>query len=399
MKYRAFVASTRRDLERQRIHVIDRLRKANLDVIGMEDWTADPDHPAQLSAKNIAGCHFCVAIIGFQRGTISTQDARRRSITQIEIETAHTKGVRILPFVLRNTEKNRQAWPTEFNHLTDEKVQRWRHEFESETTSEFFDADEMPDALPAVMRQISKWEQRRRSQLQRLLAGILVALVSVILAIAASTGVKNWLLSRLHAYHDPVVFQHSRDGRYKVARLLESRSDIQDNTNLRDEIGAARDSFAMFANTMGSFRQYESDYSAAAKRGVKLRFVVTDFSESNRANWEPFQKVVEDTPENLVETRAVASNVRQMIRFLHQRYPDKVEYKLNNKPILYTLWVRDPDRADGMAHIAIHYYGKTSQAYWPAYRVSTLTGGNQFKALCDQFEVIWENAIEDHEAK
>jgi hypothetical protein len=399
MKYRAFVASTRRDLERQRIHVIDRLRKANLDVIGMEDWTADPDNPAQLSAKNIAGCHFCIAIIGFQRGTISSRDARGRSITQIEIDTARAKGVRILPFVLRNTEQNCRAWPAEFNQLADEKVQRWRSEFETETTSEFFDAHEMPDVLPAVVRQIGKWEQRQRSLLQRLLLGLAAALATMILIVLISAGARDWLLSRLHQFHDPVVFQGSRDGRYKTARLLENRSDIQDNTNLRDEIGAAHNSFVMFSNTVTSFRQYESDFAAAAQRGVHLRFVVTDFSDDNRANWESFQKALEDSPQNLVETKASAANIRQLIRALGKSYPKNVEYRLNKKPILYNLWVRDPAREDGMAHIGIHYYGKIGQTYWPAYRVSRRTGGNQLKVLQDQFEVVWQNAVEDPENK
>ena len=393
MKYRAFVASTRRDLEQQRTHVIERLRKANLDVIGMEDWTADPDHPAQLSAKNIAGCHFCIAIIGFQRGTLSTLDSRGRSITQIEIDTARAAAVRVLPFVLRNNEQNRLAWPVEFNELADEKVQRWRQEFETETTSEFFDAHEMPDVLPAVMRQITKWHQRQRSRLQRLLAGVITAIGIALLAIGVSAGVRDWLLSRLHAYHDPVVFQYSRDGRLKVARLLEGRSDIQDNTNFREEILATQESFSIFANTFGTYRDYAADFETIVARGARLRVVLTDYAESNRANWEAFNHATENTTRGEEETLANAANIREMIHELSQRYPDRVELRLNRRPLLFTLWVRDPSLHSGLAHLGIHYYGQ--KANWPAFRVSQTTGGSHLAATAAQFQAIWDASAPD----
>ncbi len=392
-KYRAFVASTRRDLERQRIHVIERLRKADLDVIGMEDWTADPDHPAELSARNISGCHFCVAIIGFQRGTLSTQDAQGRSITQIEIDTARTQGVRILTFVLRNTEQNRQAWPVAFNQLADERVQRWRQEFETETTSEFFDAAELPDVLPAVTRQITKWEQRQRSRLQRLLAGVIFALGIMVLLVGMSAGARDWLLSRLHSYHDPIAFQHSRDGQCKVARLLEGRSDIQDNTNFREEILATRESFCMFANTFSIYRDYETDFKTIVVRGVRLRVVLTDFAETNRTNWEGFNQATEGTPRVNDETLANAANIREMIHKLRRDFPDRVEIRLHRRPLLFTLWVRDPLLPSGLAHLGVLFYGQ--KANWPAFRVSQSTGGAHLAAASAQFERIWVTSAPD----
>lgn len=397
MKYRVFIASTYLDFKFQRAQIADRLRKADLDVVGMEDWTADPDHPAQLSSKNITGCHFCIALIGFHLGTPSTVDKKGRSITQVEIETAQASGVRVIPFMLRDTTENRKTCPPEFNRLSDNAVKLWRSRFEEELTSGFFDLAETPDVLPAITRQVVKWEQVRRSQLHRVLWGIAVLVISSLLLFSCSKTTRAWLLSHIAAYHDPVAFSHSRNGKYSLARLLNGRSDIQDNTNLREEIGASQKSYSLFANTFGSFRQYQSDYEDAAKRGVSLRFVVTDFSDSNRANWEPFLAAVEDSPNIVEESLAGAANTRAMIRSLRQKYPKLVDYKLNRKPILFTLWIRDPESSDGMAHLGLHYYGSTSQDKWPGFRVSQETGEKQLRALNEQFEYIWNNATKDPE--
>lgn len=397
MKYRVFIASTFKDFRHHRARIAEQLRKADIEVVGMEVWTADPDHPAQLSAKNIAGCHFCVALIGFHLGTISTTDKRGRSITQIEIDTAEAAGVRILPFVLRDSPENHEQYSPELNRASDEAVMLWRRRFEVERTSEFFNLADTPDVLPAITRQMVKWEQARRGRLRMTLIGLLVLMSFCCLLFAASSRVRTRLVSRIAAYHDSVVFQHSRDGEYSTVRLLNGRSDIRDNTNLREELLGATKSFSLFANTFGSFREYQADFENAAKRGVQLRFVVTDFSPANRGNWEPFLTAVEDTPKNVEESLAVAANTRAMIHSLQVKYPNLVSYRLNSRPILYTAWVRDAGRTSGLAHLGIHYYGTTSQSNWPALRFSQTTGSQQFRALSDQFENIWNSAHEDPE--
>lgn len=353
--------------------------------------------PRDLISKNIRGCHICIALIGFHKGSIVKHDQKKRSYTQIELDTARALGVRILPFILRDSEDNRNAWPAKFNNLEDSDVQAWRRECAAGITTDSFDATEIPDVLPAVTRQICKWEFSKRMRLQRGLVILSISILAVVTVFAAFDGSREWLLSRILAYHDPIVFQHSRDSKYNYARLFEGRSDIQDNSNMRMEIATARKSFEMFANTLGSFRQYEPDYAEAAARGVQLRFVVTDFSEANRSNWESFQNSTENTPENIVETRANAANIRKMIRELKKRFPSNVDYRLSRQPILYTTWVRDPDLPDGMAHVGVHFYGKTSQADWPAFRVSSKTGGNQLQMLKKQFETIWSEALPDQE--
>jgi hypothetical protein len=392
MRYRAFISSTYRDLKPQRRHVSERLQKANIDVVRMEDFAAG-EHPAQLSAKTIAGCHFCIAIIAFQRGTVSTIDKAGRSITQVEIDTAKEMGIGVLPFILKDTDANRSEWPVEFNDLESNAVKDWRRQCETNFTCEFFDAGEMPDVLPAVSRQITKWEHQRTVRLRWALAVIACTLAALFLLLAASVESRKWVLSHFLAYHDPVVFQNSSDGTYKVSRLLEGRAEIEYNEDLKTHLDTAKHSFVMFANTLGVFRKLGPSFEAAAARGVKLRFVMTDFSNANEHNWTAFQAAVEPLAQGTVETLANAANIRQMIESLIQKYPGQVEYRLNQQPLFYTLWVRDPERPDGMAHLCLFFYGNMSQGNWPAIRVSKITGGGELQTLEQQFETIWDRAI------
>lgn len=395
MKYRAFVSSTFNDLKEKRAYVVERLRKAGVTPVAMEDWPADAEHPAQLSTKRTAGCHFLIALVAFQRGTFAANDPLKRSFTQLEIEAARKHKSKILVFMLADTPQNRQQWPSAFNHLSDEAVVRWRSSLETELTCEFFNANDMPDVLPAITHQITAWEQRARKRLHILFPIFLCLLLAPALAVLISASFRWWVMSKLLMYNDPVVFQHSRDGRYQVSRLLEGRSDIQDNTNFREEISLSRKSFSLFANTFGSFRDYANEFEQIASRGVKLRFIITDFSDSNRANWEEFIRFTENMKNSNEATRADAQNILEMIHNLAKKYPEQVELRLNRKPLYYTLWIRDPESDTALAHLGIHYYGRKSD--WPAYRVSRNTGGKQIGILAEQFETLWKDAFVAHE--
>ena len=115
--------------------------------------------------------------------------------------------------------------------------------FTEGTTARFgsyFDAGAMPEVLPAVTRQIVQWEQRRRRRYLSTAALFIGAFLVTLGIFVFSADFRDWAESRFLALNDPTVFQHSRDGSYKVARLLDGRSDIQDNTNFRDEIRGSR---------------------------------------------------------------------------------------------------------------------------------------------------------------
>lgn len=357
----------------------------------MKDWPADPAHPAQLSARNTAGCHIVIAMVAFTRGTLVSTDRMGRSITQFEIEAGIKNGAKPLYFLLRDTPENRAAWQGVNDLTTDAELVRWRAELMRDRTVQFFDAGELPDVLPAVTKQIIEWERLRRRRLAAIIAGLVSVLLVASFSLQFSAFLRETALSRFLAWNDPVLFQHARDGKYKIARLLEGRSDIQDSTNLRAELAATQQTFEMFANTFGSFRDYEGDFEDMAKRGVKLKFVVTDFSPENRGNWEPFAKVTSER--NLDETLAEAANIRHLIHGLHQRFPKQVEYKLNRKPIFYTMWLRDAGTKNALGHLGVNFYlGKSN---WPAFRVSNVTGRGQIESLSMQFEHLWNDSISD----
>ena len=389
MPYSAFVAATMKDLEKQREYVTKQLRDAGLAVDPMENWPADAENPSVLSAKRTAGCHFCIALVGFQRGTIAQNDPQKRAITQIEIDTAIKGGLKTLVFLLKDTYANRQAWPQAFNELEDCRFKTWRSDLESKMVCGYFDAGTMPEVLPAVMRQIVQWEQRRRRRHLTTAALFICALLMTVGIFVFSADFRDWAESRFLAFNDPIIFQNSGDGFYKVARLLDGRSDIQDNTKFRDEIRGSNVSFDLFANTFTTFRDYSKEFEELAKRGVHLRFVVTDFSDEN-LNWDAFNNATEPNVAAREETLSNARNIRELILGLEERYPRQVELRLSRKPIFYTLWIRDPETSSSMAHLGITYYGQKSK--WPAFRMSKRTGAQLLASLQEQFELIWRDA-------
>lgn len=393
MLYRAFLAATKKDLEKQREYVTKQLRDAGLAVDPMENWPADAENPAQLSAKRTAGCHFCIALVAFQRGTVAKNDPNGRTITQIEIDTAIKRGLKTLVFLLRDTTANRQDWPHDYSELGDPQLHAWRSQLQSSMVCGYFDADAMPEVMPAVTRQIVQWEARRRRRYLTAAALFLGAVLMTLAGFALSPSFRDWTASRFLAFNDPIVFQDSRDGFYKIARLLEGRSDILDNTKFRDDVRNAAVSFDLFANTFATFRDYAGDFEDLAKHGVRLRFVLTDFGDDNRANWTAFDEATEALPATQEETLANAKNIRVLILDLQRRYPNRVELRLSRKPLFYTLWVRDPETSSGMAHMGVTFYGQKTA--WPAIRVSKRTGGDTLASLEDQFELIWREAKPD----
>lgn len=407
MKYKAFVAATVKDLGDQRTRVVDQLRKCGIDVDPMRDWPADPSNPAGLSAERTKGCHFCVALVGFQRGTIAHADPAGRSITQLEIDAAVKHGARVLVFMLADTPANRALWeargyPVERDPDNAERLHPrlvdWRSSLQTQLTCEFFQADEAvagtsPQVLPAVLRQILKWEQRRRLRLVSVLASVLFLLVVPLAVFLSSQGFRQRLLSRFLAYHDPVAFNHSRDGEYHAVRLIDGSAEMHDNTNFREELAATRKSWKVFANTFQSIQEYERDFDDLAARGVEVKVVLTDFSEGNRRIWEPFLLAMGVAEPGNAERWASANTYLTLSR-LKAKYPEQVDFRLSRQPMLYGMWLRDGETAEALGHWRLNYYGNKNVSDWPCFRVTTLSGPGQIVALREQFNVVWQRAVE-----
>jgi hypothetical protein len=393
MKYRVFISATKKDLSKQRVFAADQLRQADIDVNRMEEWPADAEHPARLSAQRTKGCHFCVAIVAFHRGTIAINDPEKRSITQIEIDTAHKNGAKVLYFLLADTSENRALWPGEHNHLDDAQVEAWRNSIQTNQTCQYFQAgesiDSMPHVLPAVMRQIFQWERKRRRRLFALMAVLVLCLILPVLAVFGSGSIRQNMLSRLHEIHDPVVFGHARDHDYKVARLIDGRSDLRDNTNFREELAATKSSFKMYANQFWTFQEYEQEFEDMLKRHVQIQMILTDFSAANLANVDAFYRATTQTSnseEALIVTKASVSRIYKLAK----RYPDQFELRLNQLQMFYTMWIRDEDSLTGLGHLGVNNYSVVTN--WPYFRVSNVTGGTQLRTFKEQFDVLWQKA-------
>lgn len=396
MSLKIFVSSTTSDLLPYRDAVIKRLDIMKVYVMGMTSMTAEPRPPHEISANFARDCDVLIAIVAFRRGGLSPSDPEGRSYTQIEIEEAKRAGRKVLIYLLKDTPENRSKWEDRFNDLErDPEVEKWRRSLTSFSTPNYFNAGEIPDVIPAIHLLLIE-DEKRRSKFYRNLALLLLAgIASVVLMFSQLDAVRSTVISWMHTYDDSVIFNGIQKGQYKTARLLENRADIQDNTSFSKDLDDARESFSLFANTFGSFREYEASFEAAAKRGVHLRFILSDFTQEREPepNWVEFQKVVEDGPFNADETLAKGMNTINAIRELKARLPDaKIELRLNRKPILHTIWVRDPSSESGMAHLGVHYYGKISQSRWPAIRVSKTTGGDQLSAIAEQFEYLWSTS-------
>ncbi len=390
MAYKAFISSTSRDLKPQREYVAQQLRDAGIVVDPMENWPADSENPATLSAKRLAGCQFCIGLIAFHRGTIAVHDPQQRSITQIEIDEARKRGVQLLIFLLRDSEKNRAAIPVAFNQLDDDHVQRWRRSFESEFTCSYFDignrVDEMPNVLPSITRQLTEWEKTKRRRWRFVALLLFGAAVLFSALFYSSSNLQARLISQCLAIHDPVAFNHSTNGRYHVARLIDGRADLRVSTDFRQELIASKDVFCLLANGFPTFREFEDEFARMASRGVEIRIIMTDFSQANRPNWAGFASAVGLT--NLEADAGVAVNIYDLIYALQKRFPGNVELRLNSKPLLYTMWIRDPNRPSALANLGIHYYG--GQKDWPYFRITKTLGGNQIESMAQQFDRIWE---------
>ncbi len=155
MNIRAFVSSTFKDLEQHRRHVIEQLRKSGITVDPMEDWTSDADEPATFSQERVEGCHLCILLVGFRRGTVP--DGQERSITQMEYDHARSLGIDILPFVLDDKVK---SWPAEFDQReSDPSLKEWRSQVFKGHGVETFEAT--PTTL-AIIPALFRWRDRRQ---------------------------------------------------------------------------------------------------------------------------------------------------------------------------------------------------------------------------------------------
>jgi hypothetical protein len=194
---------------------------------------------------------------------------------------------------------------------------------------------------------------------------------------------------------DPDIFYGSKDGAYWIARVLPNQEAIYTQTRMAEDLGEVRTSFDILVNTGGDFvRRFRPAIEAALQRGVEFRFILSDYTETDpqiKQNFDSFTGAVGESP---AEARGACENMRKELEELQKRiqadrgtYRGSLELRWNQRPLLYTLWVRDRNQTDAISHLSVHMYrGKST---WPAFRF-----GKDAKPMTDsltaEFEHIWQ---------
>jgi hypothetical protein len=401
MQYKAFVSSTFLDLHAHRARVVAALQHAGIHVDPMEQWTAASDAPEKFSADRLRGCNLCVLLVAFQRGQIP--EGKTRSITQIEYDEARKRGIEILPFLL---EEN-APWDARFDDRErDPEVARWRRQLTTSHGAQRFGADPKTIEIdPAISRWVVETESKRADRYRR---GILGALAVVVAMLIASTAfaiyasrrpsLRSVALFRFLRIHDPAVFYGSPVQQYELARIAWNYDILRNHTNLGAEIAGTTRTFDLLANNAQYIRNSQRDNILnIIRRGGRVRVILWDYSEPNRVHYDAFLRATEQPV--LAETRAGAVAVdrevaamQRLIAANKRRYPGSLELRWNQKPLFYTMWLRDYGvPSNTLAHLGIHFY--RGQDYWPALRLSRRDGARMIENMHAEFEHAWAAAL------
>jgi hypothetical protein len=396
MTYRAFVASTREDLAAHRDRVVAGLRRAKIEVDPMEAWGAGAEAPHTFSPAGLRGCNLCVLLVGFRRGTIPP--GKRESITQLEYRAARRLGIDVLVYQLDDAVTD---WPPDFDdRRRDPEVRRWREELRLEHIVKTFGPSPASIELEAdIARWVVDTESRRARRFRRSIYTVMGAALALLIAALLSLAMPEQrmrFLSRFLPLHDPVTFNHGQDG-YEIARVLTYAAQGHE-TNFSEEIRATEGSMDLLVNNAAlTHLRYRPDFEAILRRGARVRIIVWDFSPSNVC-YEPFCEAIgQDVEGNRGDARQFYKDLvrlRDEVRRDRTTYRGSLDFRVNPRPLFYTMWVRDWDRPrTALGHLAVHLY--QGQPTWPTMRVSPRSSPVMLANLHAEFEHAWKTSLLD----
>jgi hypothetical protein len=152
MSHRVYVSSTFTDLRQHREAVIAALRRMKLDVVAMEDYTAENLIPVDRCLEDVAGSHIYVGLFAWRYGFVPT--GHERSITELELRKAQERGIPTLIFVLDED----HPWPSRFIDDDRKAVRQLRQELCERLMADFFTtpADLAVKMATAIPKEIDK---------------------------------------------------------------------------------------------------------------------------------------------------------------------------------------------------------------------------------------------------
>ena len=194
------------------------------------------------------------------------------------------------------------------------------------------------------------------------------------------------------------MFNHSSSGSYEIARALDGYGSLVSETKLAEEILGTRKTFDMLVNNAGliHFTQ-RGNFINLLKRGATIRIIIWDFSEANRAGYDAFSRAIGQEPEGNRKLALDLYNdlvaIRNDVEKDRRTYRGHFDFRINNRPLLYTLWIRDWDvPANTLGHISLQFY--RGQDHWPSFRVSQRDGSKLLENMHEEFENAWRTSME-----
>jgi Domain of unknown function (DUF4062) len=401
--YKAFVSSTFQDLRMHRAEAIEALRAAGFVVDPMEDNQADHNPPKQFCVDRLDGCKLCILLVAFRRGHIPDGDVR--SLTQIEYDEAIRRGIDVLPFLLEDqTRFGEGGWNRRFDDReSDAKVNQWREALRQAHGSKEFSTNPKSVRIEAsIARWVVRTEMERatrfRQRIYRILMTFLcigLALVGYILYASFSPLHRSKYLSRFLEYHDPSIFNHRKTGAYDIARVLPNNASLNEETDINEEIDRTKETFDILANTAGLLNlKAGKTIESIIIRGVNVRMILWDYTETNRVHYDAFARSVKEDPlftlANAKEIHKRLDNLQEKIALNKTEFKGSLQIRWNSNVLQYAMWIRDGNHVDAIGHLSMHFYqGKHS---WPCFRVSKRDGDRTMRNITNEFKVAWDAA-------
>ena len=153
---RVFVSSTFHDNEERRKRVLDAIRRADMQPVAMETWTAEERTAKLASIDYVSGSDVFVGILAWRYGWIPPDETK--SITELEFEAAD--GIDRLMFVIKPGKNVNPA--TDFDDGEDkykkqEQLQAFKSRIEEMATP--FEED---DLAVKVFQAVANWRERKK---------------------------------------------------------------------------------------------------------------------------------------------------------------------------------------------------------------------------------------------
>ena len=199
-------------------------------------------------------------------------------------------------------------------------------------------------------------------------------------------------LSRFLAKRDPNVFFGAKDGRYKLARVVADRSDLETNTRLSETIDNTEMTFDLLVISGGVFQHFQSDFERAIERGVRVRIIAQDPGSATKMFYDAIYSAPRDSSPNGERAQALAtlnavSNLKAKIESNRDRFKGSLELRWMQKPLFYSIWLKDAaDRKRAVGHISVFSY--RSPTWDPCFRVG-YDGFELVNGLREEFEGLW----------